>query len=305
MHEPGRFRLTYAYSYSDADHYYLGESRVLPIERTPSPSTITNEHTIGMEVDIPAKLSLLAEIPFVYTLQSREFGAVAGTMEAAGVADIRVMSRYWITDQNPKFRLYGILGARLPTGASDEQFLSEAGNRVTKDVAVQPGTGNAAGIVELGGTSEFSRVAAAFFQARYIFTPATETDARNFRWELTGAGPEFNSDSDAFSGRIGLSFPIGRMIREGYREEPVQALDSLGLQAIFDTAWVPWDDVIGDTDGFRRAGIILFVGPALSWAPFDGMTLTVGTPFTVYRKIQQNGGNVPEWIFQGSVTFTY
>ena len=85
----------------------------------------------------------------------------------------------------------------------------------------------------------------------------------------------------------------------------MQALDGLAGQVIFDTAWVPYDDLIGATDGFRRSAIILFVGPGLTWAPYENMTLSLSAPITVYRKIQRNGGNVPEYLVQASISMTY
>lgn len=306
LHEPGRLRLGYAYSYSDADHFYFGEKRDHAVERGPQPTTLTNEHTATLEYDLPAKFSLIGEVPFLYTRQKREAGPVAGTMTAAGLGDIRLLSRYWFTDENPPFRLYGIFGVRIPTGESDEKFLSQTGNRVTKDVAAQSGTGNFAGVLELGGTSQLTDSFALFYQGRYIFAPETETDANNFRFELTGIGPRKNSDSDAATLRIGGNLNFGTLLRETFRgEEPFQPLDGLAGQVIFDTAWVPYDDLIGASGGFRRAGVILFVGPGLTWAPYENLTLSVSTPFTVYRKIQRNGGNVPEWVFQTSITMTY
>lgn len=37
MHEPWRLRLSYAYSYSDTDHYCVGEKRDHDIEEAPEP----------------------------------------------------------------------------------------------------------------------------------------------------------------------------------------------------------------------------------------------------------------------------
>lgn len=236
--------------------------------------------------------SLVAEVPFLYVNQNRDgptSGAVNGSMNANGIADVRLLSRYWLTETNDTFNLYGALGIRVPTGEGDEKFTSAGGKFITKDFAAQTGTGNAAGIVELGGFGSVDESLQHFFQWRYIFTPSTNTEGNNFRHELSGNGPEKNSDSDSMSWRLGLALPIERF----------------SLTAAASGAWVPYDDVIGATEGFRRAGVVMFAEPGIIWSPTDSVTFNASVPITFYRRLQQAGANIPDYLLQTSVTVSF
>jgi hypothetical protein len=182
------------------------------------------------------------------------------------------------------------VGVRIPTGESDAEFRAQNGTMVTQDLAAQAGTGNVAGIVELGGNAALGPGLGMSFAARYIFTPSATT-VNNFRNELTGNGPEKNTDSDSFNARLSFAKRLG-------------ATSPLALQLNTDFAWVPYDDLFGTTEGFRRAGPILAVGPGVRWAPAStGLSFTAAVPLTVYRDVQRNGGNVQEWMLQFSVGY--
>jgi hypothetical protein len=292
-YETGALRASYAFTYSDTDHYYIGKDRDDATETNVAPATLGIEHVLGLEYDLAAGFTLVGEFPFVHTEQSRKFGGVAGTMEANGLGDIRLLGRYWFQNEETGPRWYAAAGLRLPTGESDGQFTRQNGTKVTKDLAAQTGTGNAAGIVELGGNTALAGRLGAAFSARYVFTPSA-TSGNNFRHELTGMGPEKNSDSDAVVARLSLisPFDIG--------ESP---LGRIAFSVSTDFAWIPYDDLFGDTIGFRRAGPIVAVGPALSWTPTDAISLSAGVPLTVYRDVQQNGGNVQEWALQLGLSY--
>jgi hypothetical protein len=289
----GALRASYAFTYSDTDHYYIGKDRDDATETNVAPATLGIEHVLGIEYDLAHGITLVGELPFVHTEQSRELGGVAGTMEANGIGDIRLLGRYWIRDEMTGPRWYAALGVRLPTGESDGQFKRMNGTFVTKDLAAQAGTGNAAGIVELGGDTALGARLGLAFSARYVFTPSATT-VNNFRNELTGNGPEKNSDSDAAAARLSLSMPLSA--GEG-------ALSRISASVFGDIAWVPYDDLFGDTEGFRRAGPIVTLGPGLGFSPTDAIGVSVGVPFTVYRDVQQNGGNVQEWTLQLGISY--
>jgi hypothetical protein len=292
-HIPGTLRASYGFAYSDTDHYYIGEERDTPTETNVAPATLGIEHILGLEYDLARKFTLVSEIPFVHTEQSRKFGGVAGTMKASGLGDVRLLARYWISDQDPGFRWYTALGMRLPTGDADGKFRAKNGKLVTKDLAAQAGTGNPAGIVEIGGGAMLGDRIGLGFSARYIFTPEATT-VNNFRNELTGNGPKKNSDSDAATARVRFSSPLS--MGDG-------ALSRVAASVIADVGWVPNDDLIGETEGFRRAGPIVLLGPGLSWAPRRAFAVSAAVPFAVYRNVQENGGNVQEWMLQLSLSY--
>jgi hypothetical protein len=81
------------------------------------------------------------------------------------------------------------------------------------------------------------------------------------------------------------------------------ALSRVAASVIADVGWVPNDDLIGETEGFRRAGPIVLLGPGLSWAPRRAFAVSAAVPFAVYRNVQENGGNVQEWMLQLSLSY--
>jgi len=290
----GGLRASYDLSYSNTDHYYIGTGRDDATETGVAPSTLGIEQVLGLEYDLAGGITLVGEIPFVHAEQSREFGGVAGTMKANGLGDVRLVGRYWLRRAERGVNWYGALGLSLPTGESDGKFTRADGSKVTKDLAAQAGTGNLAWIVELGGNRSLGERFGLGFTARYVITPSATT-VNNFRYELTGTGEEKNSDSDAAQARVSLTTPLST--KGG-------TLGRFSAQALFDFAWVPYDDLIGKTEGFRRAGPILTAGPALTWAVSPVLALSTAVPFTLYRDIQRHGGNVQEWQLQVNAAWT-
>jgi hypothetical protein len=287
QHRPqqGAMRASLGFSYSDTDHYYIGTERDDATETNVAPATLGVETVLGLEYDLGRAFTVVGEIPFVHSEQSREFGGVAGTMKAHGLGDVRLLARTWLA---PSW--YVSVGLRLPTGEYDTKFRAKNGTLVTQDLAAQAGTGNPAGIVEIGGSRGLGSRLSLTYSARYVVTPSATT-VNNFRHELTGNGPAKNSDSDSFNARLALAVPFGTM-------------SPLGAQLVTDFAMVPYDDLIGDTEGFRRAGPIVTVGPGLRWAPpGTGMSFAAAVPITVYRDVQRNGGNVQEWMVQFAVGY--
>ena len=283
--EKGALRSWLTFSYSNTDHYYIGTERDDATETNVAPATLGIETVLGLEYDLTPRTTLALELPFVHAEQSREFGGVAGTMKANGLGDIRLLARTWF---HPRW--YASVGLRVPTGSHDAMFRARNGTLVTQDLAAQAGTGNFAGIVELGGERTLGVGTSLSVSARYIFTPAATT-VNNFRQELTGNGPEKNSDSDSFNARLSVSRRLG-------------ITSPVALQLNADFAWIPYDDLFGDTVGFRRAGPILAIGPGVRWAPAgSGLTLSAAVPLTIYRDVQRNGGNVQEWMLQFSVGY--
>jgi hypothetical protein len=295
-HRAGDFRIGYAMTYSDTDHYFIGTERQDgpgQTEETVAPATLGFDNVFSLEYDFEHDLTVGVEVPIVHTEQSREFGGVQGSMDASGLGDVRLLGRYWFRNNPYGFTFQGGLGVRLPTGESDRTFRAQNGTMVTQDLAAQAGTGNAAGVVEFRGSTFFAHRYGFAFATRYTFTPSSTT-VNNFRNELTGNGFEKNSDADALTSRVSLGTPFST--GEGFPSR-------MTGRANVDLAWVPYEDLLGESEGFRRAGVILAIGPEVSFAATDTFAFSAGVPLTVYRNVQRNGGNVQEWAFQFGISF--
>jgi hypothetical protein len=295
-HRPGALRVGYSMIYSDTNHYYIGTERQDgpgQTEETVAPSTLGLDNTIGIVYDAAHSLSFGIEIPIVHTEQAREFGGVKGSMDASGLGDVRVLGNWWFKNDPNGAAMHIGAGLRLPTGTSDKSFRAQNGTDVTQDLAAQAGTGNLAGIVEFGGSTFFGQRWGVAFSTRYTFAPANTTVA-NFRNELTGGGWEKNSDADQVTGRVSLATPLST--GDG-------AMNRVAVRANVDLAWIPYDDLFGDSEGFRRAGVIFAAGPGLSYTPTPAVTLSADVPLTLYRDVQRNGGNVQEWTLMIGATY--
>ena len=287
-HRPGALRLGYSMMYSDTDHYFIGTERQDgpgQTEETVAPSTLGWDNTLSIAYDTAHSLSFGIEVPIVHTEQAREFGGVKGSMDASGLGDVRVLGNWWIKNDPYGTAMHVGAGVRLPTGASDKGFRAQNGTEVTQDLAAQAGTGNLAGIVEFGGSTFFKQRWGFAFSTRYTFAPSNTT-VENFRNQLVGSGWEMNSDADQVTGRVSLATPFSTGLG---------AWSRLSGRANLDLAWIPFDDLFGESDGFRRAGVIFAAGPGLAYTPTAPVTLSVDVPLTLYRDVQRNGGNVQEW----------
>jgi len=175
-------------------------------------------------------------------------------ISASGLGDIAVKSRLWLLDPdgpNSGSRNVGLsLGVKLPTGKKDRTD-DYFGRQVPVDVSIQTGDGVWAGTASLYAFQNVDPVTL-YATGEYLVSPANTTEVPTFFGSLFNPNnTTFNSAADQFSAQLGASVSI----KEGW------PLPSLAYRI----EGVPVSDLIGDSDGFRRPGVIGFIEPGLTY----------------------------------------
>ncbi|MBI4607007.1 MAG: hypothetical protein HY721_34015 [Planctomycetes bacterium] len=296
---PGQVLLSYQWTYAEARHLYRRTERVHAQEEATDFRVIQNEHTGGIEVGLLEHLSAVLEVPFVYNKRSTNGESFAGANVTgrivgtpAGLADIRGLLRYWVL---PEGTLPGNIaleaGVKAPTGDKKTTF-THNGKTLNNDYTVQPGTGSWDGIF---GAALFLRFGplVPFANGRYLWTPEEDSGVRSFRATVRNTN-EVNSVPDQATWRVGCALEAGRLIREAARQEPLGVLDRLSLSVALAGTHVPEHDIIGESDGFRRAHDALYIEPGIQWGPTSTFALYANVPISIYRYFPVIASGHPE-----------
>jgi len=199
-----------------------------------------------------------------------------------GVADIRVGAGYWILDPevNENGNISLGVGLKLPTGAynASDIFYNvgvEGSPEVRPvDQSIQPGDGG------FGFTVDFQiyqKIANSFYTYAggfYLLNPRDVNETRTFRETLSPLlqNEAIMSVPDQFSVRGGFSYTFSDILS-----------GSLGARY----EGIPVEDLIGDSNGFRRPGNVLSVDPGISFRK-DNFSLNLNVPIAVRRERPQS-----------------
>jgi len=112
--------------------------------------------------------------------------------------------------------------------------------------------------------------AVAYFTGSYLVSPRNQTDV--VRTPVGKDSAVHFSVADVYTGRLGVSYGL-----------PEQRL-SVSLGARIDG--IPYHDLIGKSDGFRRPGYVVFVDPGVS-IERGRSTFTFSTPVRVAQRLAQ------------------
>jgi peroxiredoxin len=232
--------------------------------------------------------------------------AARATQHGRGLGDISVGGRAWVlpTDRFTSGNLSVGLGVKMPTGDSGaKDVYPDITGANTKeryiDQSVQPGDGGWGLMAEVAGFKDIPH-AQLFGQASYLANPRDRNDTLSIAYNISPLanprinpdGTSYNSVPDQFLVRLGGAVPIGRT----------------GFAAAL--AWrvegMPRYDLIGESHGFRRPGVEMFVEPGVSYAKGTNV-LSFSVPIAYYRNRFPNPytGNpgdatFPNYIFLAS-----
>ena len=186
---------------------------------------------------------------------------------ASGLGDVNLRGRYWVLDPNGSHagdhNLGLSLGVKLPTGKEDRTD-DYFGRQVPVDVSIQTGDGSWGGLASLYA---FQNAGPATFYAsgNYLFVPGNTTGVPTFFGSLNNPDNAVpNSAADQFSAQLGGSVTIVEK----------WLIPSLAYRI----EGVPISDLFGDSDGFRRPGVIGFIEPGLNFVfgrNLVGVTLAI------------------------------
>jgi hypothetical protein len=200
----------------------------------------------------------------------------------------------WKPAEHPSGNVAFGVGVKFPTGRDDVEDTRERlvdGERVatveTVDQSIQPGDGGLGVVLNVSGyQSLFGDHGAVYGAATYLVNPRGTNGVPTFRNNL---GEEEMSVADQYVARAGVSYAAPSW--KGLAA-------SLGGRA----EGVPVEDLVGDSDGFRRPGYAVSVEPGLSFAR-GRHTVALSVPIALYRNRQRSVPDRLEPGRQGDAAF--
>jgi hypothetical protein len=209
--------------------------------------------------------------------------------EAHALGDITLSARrlLWKPQERPNSNIALGFGLKFPTGKHDVYDTRERlvnGERVSSnesvDQSIQPGDGGFGFILD---AQAFQRIAqsggALYASATYLVNPEGTNGVPTFR---NNVGEEVMSIADQYVARLGVSYAGASW--KGFGASIGGRLEG-----------VPVEDLIGDSDGFRRPGYAISVEPGLSYTRGPN-TLAVAVPVALYRNRTRS---VPDRLVPG------
>jgi hypothetical protein len=215
-------------------------------------------------------------------------GTQRHTTHSFGLGDIRFELYKWLLKPSVRQRanVQIVLGVKFPTGDYKYQdyFYRNDSTKVLApvEVPIQLGDGGTGIVTELNTFYNFSSSLSLFGNFYYLFNPREQNGVLN----TFGKTP---SDTSLKSGYYIASVPDQYSIRVGINFN----FNKLSFSAAFRDEGVPVYDLIGGSNGARKAGYNISVEPGLLYK-LKKTTLYVYLPVIVARKIKQN---VPDKIW--------
>lgn len=199
-----------------------------------------------------------------------------------GVADIRIGAGYWLLDPetHSNSNIAIGVGIKLPTGsynASDIFYnVGPEGGPETRpvDQSIQPGDGGFGFTLDFQYYQRLTNQLFGYAGGFYLLNPRNINETRTFRETLSPIlmNEAIMSVPDQFSIRAGLSTSISSSF-------------SASLGARYEG--IPVEDIIGDSDGFRRPGNVLSIDPGISFMK-NNFSINLNVPIAVRRERPQS-----------------
>ncbi len=278
-----RWQVSLNYRYQRSDRHFRGpeEEEERQAEGSEVINTI-NLAEIGIRYNPSPQWSFSLNVPYFMAERSSPIRnsdrAVVdrSVVEANALSDITLSGRrlLWDPVQHPNSNMAFGLGIKIPTGDDDVYDNRERlvnGQRVTTyesvDQSIQPGDGGWGVILDF---QYFQRIAqsggAGYFSATYLANPRNTNGVPTFRGNV---GEEVMSVADQYVARLG-----GTYSGTGWK--------GLGVSLGGRVEGVPVEDLIGDSDGFRRPGYAVSVEPGLSYSR-GVYNFALSVPVALYR----------------------
>lgn len=306
--QPGKWQVVAGYRYGYSGRHFIGTEE--QVQREVEHSEVKNwVHIIDIAgtYALTRRVSLSVSVPIEFAERSQAIRDASRVVvdrfatQARGIGDITVAARTWVlnTETHQDHNVRVGFGVKFPSGSTDvrDNFraLSGALTPTTVDTSIMPGDGGTGFEFDFEGFQRLGKMTLST-SGLYMFNPKDT---------ITVPGPASNSTlrsvPDQYVFRVGAGFPL----------LPKKGLAVTGEARI---EGVPAHDLIGDSEGFRRPGYMIGVGPGLVWG-FRGNAFTFSIPFAVQRNrvrsVQdiRNGGHgdaaFPDYVIMASWAHTF
>lgn len=259
----------------------------------------------GLDINVSYAISNrfygIVSLPFVYNERSSlyEHGRTERhTTYSKGFADMRIGAGYWLfSDKKPRKGNMALgLGLKLPTGdfAASSRFYNVGPNGSSEyrpvDQSIQPGDGGVGLILDMQGIWELSHGLFAYYDGFYLINPKSTNGTPTNR---SRASEAIMSVTDQYALRGGVFYPL-------------KAVHGLGVLMGGRLEGIPVQDLVGDSEGFRRPGYVVSVEPGISYM-LGNVTGTLNVPIALIRNRTRSltdiADSTPENVRHGDAAF--
>lgn len=254
----GQFEFTVAYRYLHSDRHFRGshEESHRQAEESDVRNTLhTLDHTLTYWASDVWRFS--ASLPYTDAERSSlyEHDRINRyTMRARGIGDLRLMAYREMLSQGDMSRGLTLgFGMKLPTGKDDVKDIAyrpEGPELRNVDQSIQLGDGGVGAIIEMNGyISVLSERTYLFGSASYLINPR---DTNGVSTHRRRPAESVQSVPDTYQARVGITHVF-------------QTENPFSLDASVRIEGVPWQDLIGSSNGFRRPGYAVYLEPAANY----------------------------------------
>lgn len=288
-----RWQASVGYRWYRSDRHFVGTDE--QEDRTEEGSQVVNDVNLldfGLHYDVNSRWSMSLSVPFQMADRSNALrdpmDVVIGRTKthATGMGDILVSARRWMLnpEKHKKGNIKFGFGVKLPTGdpaVTDVRLRVDEDDRdgdgdITEffpsvehvDQSIQPGDGGFGVLVDFQSYYRFAADHWAYYgSATYLINPQGENGVTR------GLGTATNSVTDFYVARTGMTWIPG----EGH----------WGFSLGGRMEGTPWNDLVGNNDGFRRPGYTISIEPSFSWA-HGPHAVTFAVPVALVRNRLKN-----------------
>ncbi|PYP49737.1 MAG: hypothetical protein DMD45_13425 [Gemmatimonadetes bacterium] len=291
------------YRHLHADRFFFGSQATTPPQQFFGQPLFINVHSANINVTYAEtdRFSVRLTVPVSYGSQSRFYqDSVRHVVRAGGIGDIGLVGNTWLLDPGTHARANFALGAgvKIPTGTNKftADYFLKGGSSVQfpVDQAIELGDGGWGVILQGQAFGQVAPRTFAYFTGSYLVSPRDQTDVMRAPPGETNSTVHI-SVPDVYTGRLGLSYGLvpeqGLLVSVGGRVDGI-----------------PYHDLIGKNDGFRRPGYIIFMDPSVSLGRGRG-TFTLSTPIRVAARLatasqsKLSGGTIGAGDLAGVLVF--
>lgn len=255
------------YRVFNSNRYFVGDEQ---ITRSTAIRNHQNIFDVGVEYRMSPRWSLIADVP-VFDGTRNQLYPPSGVFQVSGIGDMTIGAQSWIfrppSEKGGNIAVSASL--KIPTGidnATGSALYKGQIVKATADQSMQPGDGGWGFVLGTEGYKTLWRHADGYVQAQYLFNPMDTNGVPTFRSQ---PGQSVMSVTDQYLYRVGVS--------QGVRKVRGLAF-SLGVRG----EGVPVRDLLGDSNGFRRPGMIVSLDPGVM-VNVRRTTLSVNGPWALYR----------------------
>jgi hypothetical protein len=292
----GQWEVGLSYRYLHSDRYFKGSEEWVEVMNMGA-EPIMNGHTIDFfgRYSITHRWSLVLNVPILYIKESFPHAdGIRHTISTGGIrlGDIRLSANYWLIDpiKDTKGNIALGVGIKFPTGKVDLQdtwYTANGTELRDLDMALLPGDGGWGIMLEAYWIQGFNDILSLYMSGFYLINPRNMNESVQpfFQFPPQVNNLTYASVADQYNFRFGLNASV------------TQFTFSLGMRI----DGMPINDLIGESDGFRRPGTIVYLEPGIIWSDIMN-TVNLSVPVALYRNIKTSNYDASlGWVTSGGL----